>query len=341
MAHVFIVDSSPAVQRLVKQSAGAAYDIHSFGEGGPALEAAAKLKPSVIIADYHLDDVPIVSFCERLAGLELLPKTKIVLLVTAADRFDEEELRYLGVKSFLQKPLDPEDLLHTLKQVEREPAKAHEEEKGPAKRKAQAAEAADHTAAPSPVSPASPVIDPAEVKAQIEKLVKETLPDVLRPLVDQTERKLAQELPDMVDHVVKAQIGQVVKDELTALLPSLAPREQLMDAARGVATTSLPHLVNDAVGNMEPKIKEALIATAERLIAETTERLARASLEQAVRAQLPQTVKEQLGAVDALVREQAEAAAARQAGEIARQFVQHLSQVLVEGLNQQATGKSR
>jgi len=52
---IFVIDSSPAVRRLVEQiSKPEGCDVVGFQDGAAALKAAGRMSPKLIIAEYHL-----------------------------------------------------------------------------------------------------------------------------------------------------------------------------------------------------------------------------------------------------------------------------------------------
>ena len=115
---IFVVDSSPAVRRMVEQiSAPEGYEVIAFQDGPTALDAARKLTPALIIADYHLDNITFSGFCKEVGKQDNLAETLIVSLVDATDRLDESKLRSLGVRSLIKKPFQREQLLETIRGV--------------------------------------------------------------------------------------------------------------------------------------------------------------------------------------------------------------------------------
>ena len=51
---IFVIDSSPAVHRMVEQiSAPEGHKVMGFSDGPSALDAARKLSPALVIADYY------------------------------------------------------------------------------------------------------------------------------------------------------------------------------------------------------------------------------------------------------------------------------------------------
>ncbi len=114
-SRIFVIDSSPAIRRLVEQAArGQGYEVMPFEDGPSALDEAKRLKPEYIIADYHLDGLTFKTFCDKLNQLDLIPATRVVLLVNASDRYDEGTMRSRGVTAFLHKPLQPEQVTNLL-----------------------------------------------------------------------------------------------------------------------------------------------------------------------------------------------------------------------------------
>ena len=73
---IFVVDSSPAVRRMVEQiSTLEGFEVVGFQDGPAALEAARRSAPSLIIADYHLDNMTFSGFCKEINKLDNLTET--------------------------------------------------------------------------------------------------------------------------------------------------------------------------------------------------------------------------------------------------------------------------
>ena len=120
---IFVVDSSPAVRRLVEQiSKPEGCEVVGFQDGPAALEAARRMSPNLIIADYHLENMTFSGFCKEVHKLDNLAETYIVSLTSPSDRVDEAHLRSLGVKAFLNKPFQSENLIDVIKDLEAQQA---------------------------------------------------------------------------------------------------------------------------------------------------------------------------------------------------------------------------
>ena len=120
---IFVVDSSPAVRRLVEQiSKHEGCEVQGFQDGPAALQAARHTSPNLIIADYHLENMTFSGFCKEVHKLDNLAETYIVSLTSPSDRVDESHLRSLGVKAFLNKPFQSENLIDVIKDLEAQQA---------------------------------------------------------------------------------------------------------------------------------------------------------------------------------------------------------------------------
>jgi CheY-like chemotaxis protein len=113
---IFVVDSSPAVRRLVEQiSIPEGFEVVGFNNGPAALAAAKQDNPSLIIVDYYLENMTFSGFCKEINKLDNLTETYLISLVNQADHLDENLFRSLGVKAFLKKPFQPDELLTIIK----------------------------------------------------------------------------------------------------------------------------------------------------------------------------------------------------------------------------------
>lgn len=231
MAHtLMLVDNSPAVHRLVEQaSQDEGFATAWFKDGSSALAAAGQTAPSVIVAEFDVAGTTFVSFCERLAGLELQPTPPIIALVSPSDRFDEAELRFLGVKAFLQKPLQRNDVLQAVKQIATTlgPPPA-----APAGGKPKAAPA------PAQAAPAA-AADPGALAQTIAREVEQRLPGLLRDL-----------LPE--------QIPKAYPREDMILLAIEAVQQSIPDIAAQLVADIKPHVQRQVAEMTERLVKESL-----------------------------------------------------------------------------------
>ncbi len=115
---LYVIDSSPAIRRLVEQAASTeGFEVTAYSDGPSALDEAGRAAPRMIIADFHLEGITFTTFCDKLSDLNLIPSTMLVVLVNSSDRLEEGSLRARGVSAFVRKPVHVEDLRQTIKKL--------------------------------------------------------------------------------------------------------------------------------------------------------------------------------------------------------------------------------
>lgn len=121
--HVLIVDDDEDLVRVlttVLESAG--YQVSSAANGAEAWEKAQESRPDLAIVDVIMDTLAEgVRLTHRFRADEKLKDVPIVMLTGVKQKLrmdlrplDEEGYRYLAVDRYLEKPVAPEVLLHTV-----------------------------------------------------------------------------------------------------------------------------------------------------------------------------------------------------------------------------------
>lgn len=347
---IFVVDSSPAVRRLVEQiSTSEGFEVVGFQDGPAALEAARRGAPSLIIADYHLDNMTFSGFCKEINKLDNLTETYLISLVNPADRPDEHHLRTLGVKAFLKKPFQSEDLLDVLKSLQQKQANAANG--NGLKRRvwpptltstdSDDDEVVDHPASgdseedvedvmdqpgSSPgVSPAPPVSPAAP-----EDAMKSLFDQLLQSMTKRSEQSLAGLLPRVIDEKLGTHVRPIVQTELRAQLGSILSQEYLTTIIHPLVSQALPALIRKELEASEPIILQTVSDVAKASIGESIDRLVKDQVESGVHQYLPAAVREQVGTVDQLVKDELQRAVLKQASLLAGDLVRATVEQTVE-----------
>jgi CheY-like chemotaxis protein len=335
---IFVVDSSPAVRRLVEQiSSPEGFEVVGFQDGPAALEAARRSSPSLIIADYHLDNMTFSGFCKEINKLDNLTETDLISLVNPADRPDENHLRTLGVKAFLKKPFQSEDLLGVLKSLQQK--KTGELNGRSLKRRvwpptststdSDDDESIDHPPSgdiqeevmdqpgSSPtVSLMPPVAPPAP-----EDAMKGLFDQLLQSMTKRCEQSLAELLPRVIDEKLGIHVRPAVQKELQAELGSILSQEYLTTIIHPLVAHTLPALIRKEIEASEPIVRQALSDIVKVSIGERVDRLVKDQIESGIDQYLPAAVREQLGTVDQLVKDELQRAVMKQAPLLADDLV--------------------
>ena len=347
---IFVVDSSPAVRRLVEQiSKPAGCDVVGFQDGPAALEAARRMSPNLIIADYHLENMTFSGFCKEVHKLDNLAETYIVSLTSPSDRVDEAHLRSLGVKAFLNKPFQSENLIDVIKDLEAQQASRS----NGAKKKPRSwppvssatdsdddnlnddslSEEEEEQAMEPPSQPKhSPVTSATAARASApepEEAIKGLFGQLLHSMSERTEKKIADLLPRMVGKELATLVAKAVETEVRTQMGASLSEDRLVQMLEPLLMTALPKILSGDMSLFEPIIRQSIFETANPLIKERIDQFVREEIN-AVRIALADMVREQLGSLEGLVKDEIHQAAAKQTAGIADALVQVIAREQIE-----------
>jgi len=357
---IFVIDSSPAVRRMVEQiSTPAGYDVIGFQDGPAALEAARRMSPTLIITDYHLDNMTFSGFCKEVHKLDNLSDTYIIALTGVSDKLEDSHLKTLGVKAFLKKPFQSEHLLDLIKDLDQGKAAKNAAKKKRSWPPTTSAtdsddELADDTAgqdeelevtipfplqsktpekkaAPAPVEPAAPASAPA---AEPEETMKGLFGQLLQSMSGKTEKRIAEMLPQMVNTKLDAHVAGAVETEVRQQLGVAMSQERLTEVLEPLLAKVLPKIFTTQMAVFEPIIRHSIVEIAKPLINEHVERMVREQAD-SVKASLPETVREHLHSMRDEVRDQLKQAASEQTEMIAADVVQIVAKEQIQASVQQ------
>jgi DNA-binding response OmpR family regulator len=349
---IFVVDSSPAVRRLVEQiSKREGCDVVGFQDGPAALEAARRMSPNLIIADYHLENMTFSGFCKEVHKLDNLAETYIVSLTSPSDRVDETHLRSLGVKAFLYKPFQSENLIELIKDLEAQQAASTNGSKKKSRSWPPVSSATDsddsdafnvgsltgeeedeQAIAPHPQPKDSPVTTATAARASTaepEEAMKGLFGQLLQSMSERTEKKIVDLLPRMVEKELGTLVAKAVETEVGTHIGVSLSEERLTQLIEPLLMTALPKVLTREMSLLEPIIRHSVFEIASPLIKERIDQFVREEIN-AVRTALSDMVREQLGSLEGLVKEEIQQAAAKQTAGMAEALVQTAAREQVE-----------
>ncbi len=342
---IFVVDSSPAVRRLVEQiSKPEGCDVVGFQDGPAALEAARRMSPNLIIADYHLENMTFSGFCKEVHKLDNLAETYIVSLISSSDRVDETHLRSLGVKAFLNKPFQSENLIDVIKDLEAQQASGTNGTKKKSRSWPPVSSATDsdddafdddslteeeeeQAIAPHPQPKDSPVTTTTATQASTtepEEAMKGLFGQLLQSMSERTEKKIVDLLPKMVGKELAALVAKAVETEVRSHMGASLSEERLTQILEPLLMTALPKVLSREMSLLEPIIRHSIFEIASPLVNERIDRFVREQTD-AVRTTLPDMVREQLGSIEGLIKEEIQQAAAKQTSGMVEALVQAIA----------------
>jgi DNA-binding response OmpR family regulator len=347
---IFIVDSSPAVRRLVEQiSTPEGCDVVGFQDAPTALEAARRMSPHLIIADYHLENMTFSGFCKEIYKLDNLAETSIVSLISQSDRVDETHLRSLGVKLFLKKPFQSEDLIEVIKDLETQQASRTNGTKKKSRSWPPVSSATDsddedefiddsateeeeQAIAPHPQPKEPPVTTTTAAQASTpepEEAMKGLFGQLLQSMSERTEKNIADLLPQMVGKDLATLVAKAVETEVQRNMGAALTKERLTEVLEPMLIAALPKILSRETVLLEPVIRQGIFDIASPLIKERIDQLVREQTN-TVRTLLPDMIREQLGSIEELVKEEIQQAAAKQTAGIVDTLVRTTAREQVE-----------
>ncbi|HEX2056232.1 MAG TPA: response regulator [Nitrospiraceae bacterium] len=354
---IFVVDSSPAVRRMIEQiSSPQGYEVVGFQDGPAALEAARRMTPALIIADYHLANMTFSGFCKEVTKLDHLTETILVSVVPASGRVDEEHLRSLGVRVFLKKPLQAEELLATInglkngvlhkrastlkkrtwppdstatdlelgteESADNDPLSSSEPDtllkEQPHMTPATTVQAA--AARPAPTSERS-----CSEAAAGEEALRALLDYLLRSVVREVEDKITELIPAAVVKELALHVTNAVREEAQKQLASALSADRIEAAVHGIVTTELSKHMASQSAALERAITQHVDDIAPALVERTGERLIRQLIDPGLEKHVPQAVRAHLGPVDSVIRQEVREAVAAHAEQRIEEIVRELA----------------
>ena len=346
---IFVVDSSPAVRRLVEEiSKPEGCDVVGFQDGPAALEAARRMSPNLIIADYHLENMTFSGFCKEVHKLDNLTETYIVSLTSPSDRVDETHLRSLGVTAFLNKPFQSESLIDVIRGLEvQQAAKTNGKKKKsrawpPVSSSTDSGDAFDddnvteeeeeQAIAPNPQLKDSAVTTTSTTQASAtgpEEAMKGLFGQLLQSMSERTEKKIVDLLPQMVVKDLTTLVAKAVGTEVRTQMGTALSEKRLTQVLEPLLVTALPKILSQELPLLTPIIRQSISEVAHPLIKERIDQFVREELN-AVRTALSDMVRGELKLIEGLVKEEIQVAAAKQTSDKVEALVRTTAHTQVE-----------
>jgi CheY-like chemotaxis protein len=340
---IFVIDNSPAVQRMVEQlSAPDGHRVLAFQDGPTALEAARSQSPALIIADYHLQHMTFSGFCKEIGRQDNLAETLIVSIVDGSDRLDENKLRSLGVHAFLKKPLQREQLLETIQGVLSKPEGSRGQKPAKSRTWPPATTGADdddetapdasavHTSCQAekqeqaPMSSSAPATTPTG-----EELIKGLVEHLLQSATVKADRAITELLPAAVAKEVAGQLGNVlakaVQVEVSKQVAEAIAPERIQTSLRTVIQEELTRQREALLAGVEATFRQVVTDQTPALVEQAADQRLGELTDRGIQKHLPQAIQSHRDLITELVKKDVEHAAATYARQAADEIVREMA----------------
>jgi YesN/AraC family two-component response regulator len=274
-------------------------------------------------------------------------ETYLVSLVNPVDRPDENHLRTLGVKAFLNKPFQADDLLDIIKSLQQKQqglsnAKGLKRRVWPPTSTStdyeEGDEVMDHLNVPEEQEDQSmdqhsdtPKIAVARAStAGPEDAMKGLFEQLLQSMTQRTEKRLTDLLPQAIEAKLASHVRPIVQKELRSQLGEILSHEQLAAIIKPILSLELPGLLSKEMKACEPMIRQTVSDLVGAAIKQSLDQSVREQAEAGIRKLLPDMVREHLGAIDKIVKDEIRQATLKQAQLLADDIVRATAEQTVE-----------
>jgi YesN/AraC family two-component response regulator len=288
-------------------------------------------------------------FCKEVHKLDNLAETYIVSLISPSDRVDETHLRSLGVKAFLKKPFQSENLIDVIKDLESQQASRANGTKKKSRSWPPVSSATDsdddafiddslseeeeEQAIAPHLQPKDPPVTTSTASqastTEPEEAMKGLFGQLLQSMSERTEKKISDLLPQMVGKDLATLVANAVETAVRTQMSASLTEERLTQVLEPLLTTALPKVLSREMSLLEPIIRHCIFEIASPLIKESIDHFVHEQAD-ALRTTLPDMVREQLGSIEELVKEEIQQAAVKQTSGIVEALVRTTAREQVE-----------
>jgi two-component system chemotaxis response regulator CheY len=119
--NILIVDDSKTIRSVIKKTLDIADvpvgDLYEAENGKEALDVMNSNWIDLIFADINMPVMTGIEMIKKMSEDNTLDKTPVIIVSTEGSKTRIDDLLELGVRAYLRKPINPEDLRNIVKEV--------------------------------------------------------------------------------------------------------------------------------------------------------------------------------------------------------------------------------
>jgi two-component system chemotaxis response regulator CheY len=119
--NILIVDDSKTIRSVIKKTLDIAAvpvgDLYEAENGKEALEVMNSNWVDLIFADINMPVMTGIEMIKKMSEDNILDKTPVIIVSTEGSKTRIDDLLELGVRAYLRKPINPEELRNIVKEV--------------------------------------------------------------------------------------------------------------------------------------------------------------------------------------------------------------------------------
>ena len=119
--NILIVDDSKTIRSVIKKTLDIAGvpvgDLYEAENGQVALDVMNSNWIDLVFADINMPVMTGIEMVEKMSEDKTLEKTPVIIVSTEGSKTRIDDLLKLGVRAYLRKPINPEDLRNIVQEV--------------------------------------------------------------------------------------------------------------------------------------------------------------------------------------------------------------------------------
>jgi len=119
--NILIVDDSKTIRSVIKKTLDIAGvpvgDLHEAENGQVALDVMNSNWIDLVFADINMPVMTGIEMVKKMSEDNTLEKTPVIIVSTEGSKTRIDDLLKLGVRAYLRKPINPEDLKNIVEEV--------------------------------------------------------------------------------------------------------------------------------------------------------------------------------------------------------------------------------
>lgn len=115
---LLIADDEPNIRLLVRRTFEKGYVVLEAADGKAAIDSARRGKPDVILMDVMMPNTDGLTALAAIRGNECTARIPVIMLTGISFELNEQLAGNLGAKAYLRKPVTPQDLIDTVRNIQ-------------------------------------------------------------------------------------------------------------------------------------------------------------------------------------------------------------------------------
>jgi len=116
--HILVIDDEAHIlQVLSLKLRNAGYQVTTAVDGEEGLETATRIKPDLVITDFHMPYMTGLELCRALAADKNTAHIPVLMLTARGYALDEQDLAIGNIRDVLSKPFSPRAIVDQIQQI--------------------------------------------------------------------------------------------------------------------------------------------------------------------------------------------------------------------------------